>query len=62
VEREVPAVAVEGDRAKAVGMSRYLAGDDDAVDREYHNVFLCRFDDDGHCSEFTELYLERKRP
>jgi hypothetical protein len=50
------------DRAVAIGTSRYLAADGDAVDREFHNVFLCRFDDDGRCCEFTELYLERKRP
>jgi hypothetical protein len=29
------------------------------VDREYHNVFLCRFDEDGRCREFTELFLKR---
>jgi ketosteroid isomerase-like protein len=48
---------VSGDDAVAVGVSRYLAGDD--VDREYHNVFLCRFDGDGRCREFTELFLRR---
>jgi len=52
--------AIEGDRAVAVGTSRYLAVDGDSLDREYHNAFLCRFDDDGRCSEFTELYLARK--
>jgi hypothetical protein len=49
--------AIDGDRAVAVGVSRYLA--DGAVDREYHNVFLCRFDADGACREFTELFLRR---
>jgi ketosteroid isomerase-like protein len=48
--------AIEGDRAVAVGTSRYLSEDGDSVDREYHNVFLCRFDDNGHCREFTELF------
>jgi len=47
--------AIDGDRAVAVGVSRYHG--DDA--REYHNVFLCAFDDDGRCREFTELYLKR---
>jgi hypothetical protein len=51
--------AIEGDRAVAVGASRYLAPDRESVDREYHNVFLCRFDDDGRCAEFTELFLRR---
>ena len=50
--------AIDGDRAVAVGVSRYLAPDG-TVAREYHNVFLCRFDAEGRCSEFTELYLRR---
>jgi ketosteroid isomerase-like protein len=50
--------AVEGDDAVAIGVSRYLQ-DDGSLDREYHNVFLCRFDADGRCREFTELFLER---
>jgi hypothetical protein len=51
--------AIDGDRAVAVGVSRYLGADGDTVEREYHNVFLCRFDDEGRCREFTELFLKR---
>jgi hypothetical protein len=51
--------AIDGDGAVAVGVSRYLAPDRESVHREYHNVFLCRFDDDGRCAEFTELFLRR---
>jgi ketosteroid isomerase-like protein len=50
---------VSGDDAVAVGVSRYLGSDRDTVEREYHNVFLCRFDSDGRCREFTELFLRR---
>lgn len=55
---------VAGDRAVATGVSRYLADDEDepdggTVEREYHNVFLLRFDADGRCADFTELYLRR---
>lgn len=50
--------AVDGDRAVAVGVSRYFTADG-ALDREYHNVFLCRFDGDGRCTEFTELFMRR---
>jgi hypothetical protein len=50
---------VAGDDAVAVGVSRYLAADRETVEREYHNVFLCRFDADGRCREFTELFLKR---
>lgn len=49
---------VEGDRAAAVGVSRYRATD---VEPEavYHNVFLLRFDEEGRCAEFVELYMLR---
>ncbi|MBA3433337.1 MAG: nuclear transport factor 2 family protein [Actinobacteria bacterium] len=53
--------AIDGDRAVAAGISRYLGADGDTVEREYHNVFLCRFDDEGRCREFTELYLRREQ-
>jgi ketosteroid isomerase-like protein len=51
--------AVDGDRAVAVGATRYLSEDRESVEREYHNVFLLRFDADGRCKEFTELYMRR---
>jgi ketosteroid isomerase-like protein len=50
---------VSGADAVAVGVSRYLAADRETVEREYHNVFLCRFDAEGRCREFTELFLKR---
>ena len=59
MERRVPPWLVAGDRAVAVGVSRYLADDGESVEREYHNVFLLAFDDEGRCSEFTELYASR---
>lgn len=46
--------AIDGDRAVAVGSTHYEEADGD---KTYHNVFLCRFDDDGRCREFTEIYL-----
>jgi len=29
------------------------------VERECHNVFLCRFDAEGRCREFNDVYLRR---
>lgn len=49
---------VHANRAVAIGVSRYLGGDG-TVEREYHNVFLLVFDDEGLCRDFTELYLQR---
>ena len=54
--------AIDGERAVAAGVSRYLAADGATVEREYHNVFLCRFDDKGRCAEFTELFMRRENP
>ncbi|MDQ2673511.1 MAG: nuclear transport factor 2 family protein [Chloroflexota bacterium] len=51
--------AVDGDRAVATGWSRYVATGDEP-ERTYHNVFLMRFDDDGRCAEFTELFMLEK--
>jgi len=50
---------VNGDRAVAVGVSRYLTPEDSTVEREYHNVFLLAFDDGGRCREFAEIYMKR---
>lgn len=51
--------AVDGDRAVAVGVSRYFATADGAPETEFHNVFLLRFDDACRCTEFTDVYMRR---
>lgn len=48
---------VEGDRAVAIGWSRYAATND-APERTYHNAYLLRFAPDGRCAEFREYYME----
>ena len=54
-------LAIDGDVFVAHGRTRYLTDDRAAVDREFANVFVTRFDDEGRCREFTEWYM-RKRP
>ncbi len=55
------AYAVDGDRAVGVGWSRYWKdATRSAVDRIFDNVFLLRFDGEGRCIEFTELFMERR--
>ena len=49
----------DGGDAVAVGVSRYLDPDGLTVESEYHNVFLCRFDAEGRCTEFTEYFMRR---
>ncbi len=48
--------AVDGDRAVAIGTSRYLPAGDQP-EKTYHNVFLLRFAPDGRCSEFVEYFM-----
>ena len=55
--------AVDGDRAVAVGWSSYWTDDTRSIlERVYDNVFLMRFDGDGLCVEFTELFMKRPSP
>src|SRR5438552_4111330 len=52
--------AVEGDRAVAVGRSRYTRPDG-SFRALYHNVFLLRFDLEGRCRSFTEFFVEQPK-
>jgi hypothetical protein len=51
-------VAIDGNLAVAQGRSRYFkdASKSELV-REYDNVFLIEFDDDGRCRSFREWYM-----
>jgi ketosteroid isomerase-like protein len=48
--------AVEGDRAVAVGWSRYAASGDQS-EQLYHNAYLLEFAPDGRCRSFHEFYM-----
>jgi hypothetical protein len=56
-EAEYTAYAVDGDRAVAIGTSRYA---DASGRRTYHNVYVLAFDDDGRCKTFTEWFIEER--
>ena len=49
------AVAVEGDTGVSVGESRYAR-----ENKTYSNVFVCRFDAEGRCREFSEWWVQKK--
>ncbi len=53
---------VEGQRAVAIGSTRYFNADGTVVLREYHNLFLMTFADDGTCCDFTEWYMHQSTP
>jgi ketosteroid isomerase-like protein len=53
------AFAVDGDRAVATGWSTYWTdASRSTLENTFHNVFLMRFDGDGRCVEFTELFMK----
>ena len=49
--------AVDGDRAVAIGWSRYTHPDG-SLRTLYHNAYIIRFDGEGRCTEFTEYFME----
>ena len=59
-EADYEALAVDGETFVAHGRTRYLTDDRSTIDREFANVFVCRFDADGRCREFTEWYMRRR--
>jgi ketosteroid isomerase-like protein len=54
-EAEYRPLAVDGHVAVATGESRYTNG------RTYSNIFVCRFDGEGRCTEFREWFMEQPR-
>ncbi len=52
-------LAVDGDTYVATGWSRYLDQDGKLKD-EYSNIYLCRFDDEGRCRDFTEWWIRNR--
>jgi ketosteroid isomerase-like protein len=48
--------AIGGDRAVAVGTSRYFASAGQP-EKLYHNAYLMEFDGEGRCRRFTEFFI-----
>ncbi|HEY7133228.1 MAG TPA: nuclear transport factor 2 family protein [Candidatus Limnocylindrales bacterium] len=51
-EAEYRPLAIDGETAVSIGESRYSNG------KTYSNIFVCRFDADGRCTEFREWFME----
>jgi len=57
-EADYKPVAVDGNLGVAQGRSRYFKDASKAeLVREYDNIFLIEFDDDGRCRSFREWYM-----
>ena len=49
-------LAIDGEVRVARGRTRYFRRDG-SLGHEYSNIFVCRFDADGRCAEFTEWWM-----
>jgi uncharacterized protein (TIGR02246 family) len=59
-EAQYEPFALDGDRAVAVGWSRYYTDTTKStVANVWDNVYLLEFGDDGRCRAFTEFFAER---
>ncbi len=54
-------LVVEGSTAVVNGRSTYFEPDGKTFSREYDNIFLLRFDEDGRCREFVEWFMEKPK-
>jgi ketosteroid isomerase-like protein len=52
-QAEYHPLLVEGDRAVATGVTRYVSG------KVFDNLWVLRFDDTSRCTEFVEWYMRR---
>ena len=59
-EADYEVLAIDDETHVAHGRTRYLTDDRSGVEREFANIFVCRFDDEGRCREFTEWYMRRR--
>lgn len=55
-EAEYAPLAIDGEIHVARGWTRYLR-QDGSLGHEYSNIFVCRFDAEGRCAEFTEWWM-----
>jgi hypothetical protein len=51
-------VAVDGNTAVSNGRTQYYEADGKTPLRQFDNIFLLRFDEDGRCLEFCEWFME----
>lgn len=54
-------IAVDGSIAVAQGRTRYMH-EDGSLKREFDNIFVIHFDEEGRCNRFMELYMKRPDP
>lgn len=53
-------LAIDGELHVARGSSRYFDAGGKLRD-EYGNIYICRFDADGRCTDFTEYWIQSRQ-
>ena len=53
-------VAVEGSVGVAHGRTQYFNADG-AITREFDNIFVLHFNDEGRCTRFTEWFMQPRK-
>ena len=51
-------LAIDGEVHVGHGRSQYFEGPGGKLRDEYFNVYVCRFNDAGECTEFTEYWMQ----
>jgi hypothetical protein len=59
-DAEYSPLAIDGDVHVASGISRYFEAEGGKLRDEYCNVYVCRFNDAGECTEFTEYWIQNR--
>jgi ketosteroid isomerase-like protein len=50
-------IAIDGNTAVANGQTFYYEADGTTLVRQFNNIFVLRFDDQGRCADFCEWYM-----
>ena len=58
-DAEYRVLAIDADVHVADGWSRYFNADGTPRD-EYCNIYVCRFNEAGECTEFTEYWIQNR--
>ncbi len=54
-------LALEGNTAVTHGRSYYYEADGKTLKRQFDNIFVLRFDDQGRCADFCEWFMQPRQ-
>ncbi len=57
-EADYQPLAVDGSTAVAHGRTNYFEADGKTIQRQFDNIFVLQFDDDGRCVDFCEWFMQ----